>query len=247
MRRKHKRSPAPLAPEGAERAYSGALSRLVQDLRKAILAVVLPAANRRLDAPGALGIDWSQLRVRIGRLIAARSGDLADAMISQVDHFNRQDLARILEIDIDDESDQTKRVLRNIRRENIALIKSIGAELLSDVQRVVSRAVREGRRVEELGELLSDRFSVAGSRADLIARDQTLKANSSLTKVRHQQAGIDRYVWSTSRDERVRGAHRALEGRVFKWSEPPITNSAGDRNHPGEDYQCRCVAIPVLD
>lgn len=46
------------------------------------------------------------------------------------------------------------------------------------------------------------------------------------------------YVWRTARDERVRPAHAANEGRVFAWRDPPPTG------HPGEAHQCRCWAEP---
>ena len=56
-----------------------------------------------------------------------------------------------------------------------------------------------------------------------------------------KQAGItDQYVWRTRRDERVRSSHRMNDGRVFLWSDPPATE------HPGEDYNCRCEAVPFV-
>lgn len=41
--------------------------------------------------------------------------------------------------------------------------------------------------------------------------------------------------------------HQELDGTEQSWDDPPVTNEDGDRNHPGEDYQCRCVAYPILD
>lgn len=46
---------------------------------------------------------------------------------------------------------------------------------------------------------------------------------------------------------RVRDTHVALNGETFSWSDPPVTSETGERNHPGEDYSCRCVAVAVLD
>lgn len=54
-----------------------------------------------------------------------------------------------------------------------------------------------------------------------------------------KQAGLsDQYVWRTRRDERVRRSHRMNDGRVFSWADAPATG------HPGEDYNCRCEAVP---
>lgn len=112
--------------------------------------------------------------------------------------------------------------------------------LLSDVSETVRTAHAQGLRVEVLAQQLQDRFSVSDSRAALIARDQTLKLNGQLNRSKQQAAGVTHYRWATSRDERVRKSHQKLQGTLQSWSVPP---SVG---HPGEDYQCRCTAIPVI-
>ncbi|RQP06643.1 MAG: hypothetical protein D1H97_06655, partial [Paracoccus sp. BP8] len=56
-----------------------------------------------------------------------------------------------------------------------------------------------------------------------------------------KQAGTTaRYVWRCQGDHFVRPAHRANDGRVFAWDNPP------DTCHPGEDYNCRCAADPYI-
>lgn len=98
-----------------------------------------------------------------------------------------------------------------------------------------------GERWETMRDALLERGSVSLSRANLIARDQTLKLNGAITQTTQQAAGVDRYIWTTSRDERVRKAHIALDKQVFSWAAPP------EPGHPGQDYQCRCIAMPILD
>jgi SPP1 gp7 family putative phage head morphogenesis protein len=112
--------------------------------------------------------------------------------------------------------------------------------LLQDVSRVVNQAHAEGVRVEVLAHDLKERFGVSDSRAELIARDQTLKLNGQLNRHRQLNAGIEEYIWDTSGDERVRESHARLDGQKFSWHTPP---SVG---HPGQDFQCRCSAIPVV-
>jgi SPP1 gp7 family putative phage head morphogenesis protein len=99
---------------------------------------------------------------------------------------------------------------------------------------------------EDLPDLIDERARVAESRARSIARDETLRTNAEISKVRQQAAGIRRGRWSTSRDERVRPMHRDLEGQVFDYDDPPVTNEQGDTNCPGEDWGCRCVGLPVI-
>jgi SPP1 gp7 family putative phage head morphogenesis protein len=138
-------------------------------------------------------------------------------------------------------------VLKRARDANIRLVEDAGRTYAAQVRELFDDPDNFGRTAKEMKELLLERGGVSESRAQLIARDQTLKLNSALTKDRHERAGIKRYRWSGSLDERERPRHRALEGQVFDWDAPPVTNDDGEENHPGEDYQCRCCAVPVLD
>ena len=127
------------------------------------------------------------------------------------------------------------------RDENIRLVEKAARSYADDVRRVFDDPENQGLAVDELVEKLRERGNVSESRAELIARDQTLKLNGAITEIRQTNAGIERYTWSTSLDERVRPEHAALEGQEFLWTAPPAVG------HPGQDFQCRCVAVPVID
>lgn len=138
-------------------------------------------------------------------------------------------------------------------RQNIDLIKAADP-IKSVVSEVLDTRLKEGVRVEVIREELQERLGMTKRRAELIARDQTLKASGQLQQARQEQVGIRRYVWTTSLDERVRDDHERLEGRVFSWDDPPVTNFSEvmrgrpeRRGHPGSDFQCRCTADPILD
>ncbi len=51
-----------------------------------------------------------------------------------------------------------------------------------------------------------------------------------------QGASTAHYIWRTQGDGKVRASHRANDGKIFPWDDPPPTG------HPGEDYGCRCRA-----
>ncbi len=127
------------------------------------------------------------------------------------------------------------------RERNLSLIKSLVGNQIDDIQTLLESSELTGLRVEDLRAQIMDRFGVGESKADLLARDQTLKLNANITQARQRGAGVEKYIWTTSGDERVRDEHAELEGEVFSWDNPP---SVG---HPGEDIQCRCTAFPIIE
>lgn len=125
---------------------------------------------------------------------------------------------------------------------NVDLIKSIPAQMHGSLKENLEKVFLEkGFDKQAVNQTLQGRYKVTGSRAKIIARDQTSKTIGSLTKARHQQIGIRRYTWRTSGDERVRPTHSLLDGTVHSW------DSAPSIGHPGEDILCRCIAEPVIE
>ena len=131
--------------------------------------------------------------------------------------------------------------------DNVALITSIATRNHAEVEAVIREAYLAQMNVGELATKISQRFDVSRSRGELIARDQTAKLSSRINQERQEAHGIDRYRWSSSGDERVRQRHAELDGRIFHRSDPPVADErAGLDGHPGEVWQCRCDAEPVL-
>ena len=104
------------------------------------------------------------------------------------------------------------------------------------------QAMVKGTLNKDLSAQIKDLGKTTEKRAMFIARDQSSKLNAALTQARHEDVGIKKYMWSTSLDERVRDSHADKEGQIFEYTNPPA-----DTGHPGHDFNCRCVAIPVLD
>jgi SPP1 gp7 family putative phage head morphogenesis protein len=128
---------------------------------------------------------------------------------------------------------------------NAALIKDIPAKAMQQIADMTKEALMSGQSQEDLSsdiyDVFDDRLDVADSRCDLIARDQVAKLNGKLTEERQTDIGVDSYIWRTVGDERVRDTHADNEDQTFAWAEPPV-----ETGHPGEDYQCRCWAEPIL-
>lgn len=51
---------------------------------------------------------------------------------------------------------------------------------------------------------------------------------------------VERHIWRSSDDSRVRAAHAEYDDRVFLWSDPP------EGGHPGQGWNCRCTAEPII-
>jgi SPP1 gp7 family putative phage head morphogenesis protein len=126
--------------------------------------------------------------------------------------------------------------------ENTSLIKSIPTKLNPEIEGIVRRGVTSGASVTDIAKQIKDRYGVTDNRARLIAQDQTLKLNADLTRHRLQSVGVERYVWRTVNDNRVRHNHVERNGKTFAWDTPPSGGS-----HPGIEVRCRCRSEAIWD
>jgi len=138
--------------------------------------------------------------------------------------------------------------------ENVSYIKSIEKTYFDRVQTTVYQGVRRGKGLNEMASDIKKYANVSKSRAKFIARDQAGSLYGDMTKKRHQEAGIDKFVWITSLDERVRGNpagmypdaipnHWELHNQVFTWVKGV---EKYDGIIPGSDFQCRCTSKPYV-
>ena len=121
-------------------------------------------------------------------------------------------------------------------RENVSLIKK--ATNPATIEEATIRGFRQGKWASAIAKDITGVLDRTQRQLELIARDQISKLNGELTKLRQTSAGIVRYVWRTSLDERVRVEHREREGKTFRW---------GEGDCPGFDIGCRCWSEPVVD
>jgi SPP1 gp7 family putative phage head morphogenesis protein len=163
-----------------------------------------------------------------------------------VDNQAASDLGRVTGIPTTRVLPRAKQLERAWIRNNTELIQ-LPERARAEVRGVIEGPLKAGIRVEDVRAKLEERLGVVRSRAELIARDQTLKLYGQIQEARQTDAGIEEYTWSTSEDERVRSRHQALDGTTQRWDSPPIVDErTGRRAHPGGDFQCRCSAIPIL-
>jgi len=161
------------------------------------------------------------------------------------DEWMRQ-LRASLGVDITVADPDLRHVATAFRRTNTDLITSLVDEHVDRVRRALSDA-GSGTRVEDIAGAIQEATGATESRAALIARDQVLKLNANITSERHVAAGITEYIWRTSRDERVREEHKALDGTRHRYDDPPVVDKRrGERANPGTYFRCRCTAEPII-
>lgn len=142
--------------------------------------------------------------------------------------------------------------------DNVDLITSIHTDFIHDIGAAIFDNMKDGGRHENLIDIIKERGNVTRNRARLIARDQTSKLNADLTEARNVALGLDLYEWGGTGDERERDSHSALNGKLCKYSDPTVYSDDGGKTwkkrstigafigKPGEDYQCRCLALPYV-
>lgn len=141
-----------------------------------------------------------------------------------------------------------RRLLNEWIDENVDLIETIPHDSLSKMRELVLEGYREGKPTTTIVKEIQKVYGQDRRHAQLIARDQIAKLNSQISRMQQEDAGVKEYIWSTSGDSRVREGHRRLNNKRFRWDNPPVVDDkTGRRCHPGEDYQCRCVALAVFD
>lgn len=112
----------------------------------------------------------------------------------------------------------------------------------------VQQNVYNGGRAAGLTKLIEKNYNVSKEKAKFLARQETSLLLSKFKQERYAEIGVQTYMWSGSMDERERHDHKVLEGKIFNFATPPITNrKTGATNNPGEDFNCRCVAIPIFE
>lgn len=261
----------PIYPEGAERELqriAWAYLRLVNEAVKKYMPEIRKAAaaererNRRQDDAGDLMQVIQKAFQSMGEELERKTSsfglqkkleDLANLTRKLSIQEWKRTVHETLGLDIMDDyylGEFYRQALQEWIDQNVSLIKSIPQEALSEMHNIVSQGFKTGATLTSIEKEIRNTYHVKRSSAKLLARDQIAKLNGQLTKQQQTDAGVNEYIWSTSGDSRVRETHKKLDGKKFRWDDPPVVTPPGKpvrRCHPGEDYQCRCVALPVFD
>jgi len=118
------------------------------------------------------------------------------------------------------------------------------------------RMMAEGTGLEEILSQFDDMTEKRKNHAKMVARTQIATFNSLTSKARAQNLGIEKAVWVTAQDERVRGnpggkypnahpSHYWADGKEFDLAKG-LKFPNGDTLLPGTSYNCRCTYRMIL-
>ncbi|MGH8709726.1 MAG: phage minor head protein [Burkholderiales bacterium] len=220
----------------------------IRKLARPIAAIVAAHTNSfgLIDDAGALDAAMSGYR----RAIEPWARSVSNGMIARIDAGNLRAWNSLSkEIGVRLRSQITGagigQRIRELHEGQVALITSLPREAAARAQKLSQQAVSQGRRASEVAKDIAATEDVTVGRATLIARTEIAKTNSSITQARSESVGAPSYFWRTMKDQSVRPAHRAMEGELIDWADPPEVGDEG-RHHAGVIYNCRCYPEPVL-
>jgi SPP1 gp7 family putative phage head morphogenesis protein len=142
-----------------------------------------------------------------------------------------------------------KRLLREFEDGTKTYTENFAQEVVEKLRREISEKIANGRPRHEVRNLIENRLNISADRCKFIARQETSLLTSKFKEIQYKQAGIDKYIWRTVGDNRVRDKHDDLNGKTFSFDSPPDASyfNTHEPCNPGFDYNCRCVALPIVE
>jgi len=233
------------------RAYLGELNAVHVVAMRAIQPLIDRVSLRDADAP----------KPRIDPAVAGEAAFVLDRLAL---HFDGPEVRRVVDsvtqslaasVDrdlkriarIDPRALVSDTLIRDFQERNVGLIRTVGEDHVENLKRFFQQSDIRDLSARDVAARIQALTDVDANRARFWAVDQSLKLHANITQTRAQSVGLNRYVWTTSHDERVRDSHKDLDGLTFSFDDPPVTSEDGSQNNPGEDYNCRCTPFLLLD
>lgn len=254
-RRKRKVLPRQIYPKGIQLSYSRELLKIVRLSRTLMQPLLdrLPAllassaSDQRFDAGEGKDIT-SLIEAAQVRMVAVISQPQLEALASEfatrTATWQRVQLLKqtraALGVDVFINDAGLRAASEAFVEQNVSLIKNLTTKTYSDIEMLVQREVQAGTLHKDIAKQIGDKFAIGERRAKLIARDQVGKFHGKVNETRQRELGVERFIWRTSQDERVRAEHVARDGSVYSWDNAP-------EGGPGAPINCRCNAEAIFE
>jgi hypothetical protein len=154
--------------------------------------------------------------------------------------------------------DQRKMISENYTKNMDKYITKFTEENTVRLRELVKEAYDKGERSQGIQKIIEKNFKgITKNKAEFLARQEINLISVEFKKAKYTSAGINKYIWRCVHNPKdkspnqhtphnVRYFHGLLDGKVIDWNEPPIVNIKGERKHAGEDFNCRCIAQPLV-
>lgn len=246
-----KRAARPRYPSALERIYRKELRNYVRKYIALIKSNVLPhlpglvsqAQSLRPDGACARSDGWVE---DLARLLDATTSLFSsevsgmekkvETLAQQVSDYNKEDVSRVIRsvigVDVFTSEPWLQNQIQWFITTNRKLIKDLPTKATFQIEQIAQKGLGQGKTASDIGEEITKQFGIAERRAELIARDQVGTFNAELTQLRQREVGVEKFIWRTAMDERVRPEHAEREGETYEWANPP------DGEIPGGPINC---------
>lgn len=196
-----------------------------------------------------------KLTKKFDQLFNDKAKPIAEKMVKQSSTASAASLGRSLKklssgvtLKTDILTGPLKEVLKASITENVELIKSIGADYLSNVKKQVMRSITTGNGLADLIPALKRYKGITERHAKNMALDQTRKVYNQLNQGRLEARGLKKFKWLHSGGgQKPRKDHIAMNGKIFSFDNlPVIDQKTGERGIPGQAINCGCTMTPVI-
>lgn len=234
----------------AERKYFNSLKLIAKEIERILKSSLSSVSTKS-------GIAAIDLLEGYSKSIENWAAHTVSSMLHGVDKDNRKSWEKQA---AKMSSELRKELLKPVQKEwmqeymddNIRLIKSMPLKAAKSVHKLVKENQAKGLRSDELIEEIMRIGNVQENRARLIARTETSRYSTALTKMRATSIGSDWYVWKSVGDFRTRQSHRKMKGILVNWNDPPsperlFGEKAYGEYHAGETFNCRCYPQAIVD
>ena len=168
-------------------------------------------------------------------------------VLDDVGNKIQKNVQRVNIIDFEFTQQQKEEIARNYTSNIHLYIKDWVAKKIPEMRQKVQQAVLEGYREIDVQKMLENEYGIAERKAKFLAQNETSIMLAQIKKVHYSAMGFDSFMWHTILDARERPLHRMLNGKIFRFDDPPVIDErTGQKGLPGETYNCRCDLTPIM-
>ncbi|MCT6926156.1 minor capsid protein [Metasolibacillus sp.] len=254
-----KRVPPTRFPDAVVASYYRSIDKMVQQAGEATLALFDKHLKEYIDSNRADSSSFfiedgpldfiksivNRMKTAINKVYSERKVNRAvDSFMKNLNKVNKTNMeqqGRVRGIDLPATEAWVAPFMRENIKKNVSYITNIRDDYAAKIENIILEGIENGSSHKAIREQLEEQISMSRNRAEFITVDQTGSLFGQMTAQRHQNMGVMKFKWRTSKDERVRKSHKVLENKVFSYDDPPEVGL------PGTDFRCRCIAIPIFD